>query len=113
MSSSSDKTIGLWSPMKNTCLQVVKTSNGKIFHDSEINVFAQHHERPLVISGDLSGKVYYSHFQTGEVGGLIGDHADSVETIAFNKVYPVAVSAGIDTNINIYDLTKTELRSKI
>jgi WD40 repeat protein len=44
---------------------------------------------------------------------LIGDHADSVETIAFNKIYPVAVSAGIDTNINIYDLTKTELRSKI
>jgi WD40 repeat protein len=66
-----------------------------------------------VISGDLSGKVYYSHFQTSEVGGLIGDHADSVETIAFSKIYPVVVSAGIDTNINIYDLTKTELRSKI
>ncbi len=47
------------------------------------------------------------------MGGLIGDHADSVESIAFSKVYPTAVSAGIDTNINIYDLTKTELKLKI
>ena len=63
-----------------------------------------------MLSGDLSGKVYYCNYQSGEVGGLIGDHADSVESIAFSKVYPIAVSAGIDTNINIYDLTKTELR---
>ena len=40
VSSSSDKTIRLWSPMKNTCLQTVKTSHGKIFHDSDINIFA-------------------------------------------------------------------------
>lgn len=61
----------------------------------------------------MQGKVYYSHYQTGEVGGLIGDHTDSVEAIAFSKTLPVCVSAGIDTKLNIYDLTKTELRAKI
>ncbi len=99
--------------MKNTCLQVIKTQSGKVFHDAEINVFAQHHERPLVISGDLSGKLYYSHYQTGEIGGLLGDHADSVEAIAFSRHQPLCVSGGIDSNLNIYDLTRTELRSKI
>lgn len=99
--------------MKNSCLQTIKTASGKIFHDAEINVFAQHHERPLLVSGDLSGKVYFCHYQTGEVGGLLGDHQDSVEAICFSKAQPLCVSAGIDTYINIYDLARTELRSKI
>lgn len=67
----------------------------------------------MIVSGDLSGKVYYSHYQTGEVGGLLGDHSDSVESICFSKHSPVCVSGGIDTHLNIYDLTRTELRSKI
>jgi WD40 repeat protein len=99
--------------MKNNCLQTIKASQGRSFHDADINVFGMHHERPLVISGDLQGKVYFSHYQTGEVGSLIGDHTDSVETIAFSKSHPICVSAGIDTHINIYDLTRTELRNKI
>jgi WD40 repeat protein len=113
ISSSADKTIRLWAPMKQTCLQTIRGGTSKAFHDSDINVFAQHHERPLLISGDLSGKVYYSHYLTGEVGGLLGDHTDSVEAIAFSRSHPIAVSAGIDTKINVYDLTRTELRSKV
>jgi len=92
---------------------VIKTASGCIFHDAEINVFAQHHERPLLVTGDLSGKVYYCHYQTGEVGGLLGDHSDTVESIVFSKVQPLCVTGGIDTHLNIYDLTRTELRSKI
>ena len=92
---------------------MTKAAQGTVFHDSEINVFGLHHERPMIVSGDLQGKVYYSNYMTGEVGGMIGDHTDSVESICFSKNYPVCVSAGIDTKINIYDLTRTELRSKI
>ena len=61
----------------------------------------------------MEGKVFYSHYQTGEIGGLIGDHVDSVESICFNRTLPVCVSAGIDTYINIYDPNKNEMRSKI
>ena len=94
--------------MKGQCLQVIKDNSiiQNKFHGAEINCFAQHHERPLVISGDIMGKVYYSHYLTGEIGGLMGDHMDSVESICFSKTMPVAVSAGIDTYINIYDLNK-------
>ena len=66
-----------------------------------------------MVSGDLSGKVFFSHYQTGEIIGLIGSHADSVESIAFNRQLPICVSAGIDVNINIYDLNKAELRQKV
>jgi WD40 repeat protein len=83
------------------------------FHEADINVFALHHERPLVVSGDIEGKVYYSHYQTGEIGTLMGTHADSVESIAFSKVSPICVSAGIDNFINIYDLNTNEIRFKI
>jgi WD40 repeat protein len=44
---------------------------------------------------------------------MIGDHTDSVEAIAFSRSHPICVSAGIDTNINIYDLTRTKLRNKV
>lgn len=67
----------------------------------------------MIVSGDIQGKVFYSHYLTGEIGGLIGDHVDSVEAIAFCKTHPICVSAGIDTYINIYDLNKTEMRSKV
>ena len=66
-----------------------------------------------MVSGDLNGHVFYSHYQTGEIGGLFGTHKDSVESIVMSKVQPICVSAGIDTTINIYDLNTMSLRSKI
>jgi hypothetical protein len=39
---------------------------------------------------------------TGEIGGQLGSHADSVEGIAFCKTALFTVSCGIDNKINIY-----------
>jgi WD40 repeat protein len=72
-----------------------------------------HHEKPMVISGDIAGQVFISHYQTGEIGSLIGEHINSVESIVMSRTLPICVSAGIDTNINIYDLNKLEIRSKV
>ena len=47
---------------------------------------------------------------TGEVNGVIGQHADSCESIAISHTQPIACSAGIDCKINIYDLTNFKLR---
>lgn len=83
------------------------------FHEHEINVFALHYERPLIVSGDMDGKVFYCHLQTGETGSLLGKHADSVESIAFCKSLPICVSGGIDANIFIYDLNSNDIRHKV
>jgi len=72
------------------------------FHKAAINCFILHHEQNLVVSGDLNGQVFYSNYMTGEIGGLLGSHADSVESLAFCKVASYTVSCGIDPNINIY-----------
>lgn len=47
--------------------------------------------------------------------GIVGTHSDSVESICFNynTGFPIAVSAGIDTTIFVYELTKMEIRTKI
>lgn len=83
------------------------------FHAEEIGCFALHHERPMVISGDMGGKVFSSHYLTGEIGGRLGSHTDSCESIVINHTLPIAASGGIDTSILIYDLNKNEVRKKI
>ena len=55
--------------------------------------------------------MFYSNYKTGEIGGLLGSHSDSVECIVSKG--NIGVSCGIDTNINIYDLGKFELRKKV
>jgi len=66
--------------------------------------FALHPEKPLAISGDEEGKVFACQIMTGEIVGCIGTHNDSVESIVIHSGNNIAASAGIDNNINIYDL---------
>jgi WD40 repeat protein len=63
VSSSADKTIRVWSPIKQNCVSVIRSKNEKQnFHQSAINVFALHHTEPMVVSGDLDGKVCYANY---------------------------------------------------
>ena len=114
VSSSADKTIRVWSPIKKECLQIIKKpANTQIkFHEHPINCFDLHYTQPLVISGDLGGRVCYSNFNTGETGGMLAEHKDSVECITFcqNDAAPFAVSCGMDTTINIYNIKDLNLR---
>ena len=63
----------------------------------------------------MDGKVCYSNYMTGEGGGLLGEHADSVECIAFcvSEQAPYCVSCAIDTKIHVYSLKEHKLRQKI
>lgn len=59
VSSSADKTIRIWAPLKNECLKVIRNTSisgiaGK-FHEADINCFGLHHERPMIVSGDIQG----------------------------------------------------------
>ena len=67
---------------------------------------------PLVVSGDQDGKVCYSNYLTGEVGGVYGMHSGSVEDIVFCKseALPYCVSCAIDSNINIYNIKENKVR---
>lgn len=96
-------------------IRKTKASNNRDFHDDPINTFELHFEQPLIISGDLKGLVCYSNYNTGEIGGAMGIHADSVESIAFceNPATPYCVSCAIDTKINIYNVKESSLRQSV
>lgn len=69
---------------------------------------ALHPTQPLVITGDLGGKVYVSNFVSGEPGSVMPNpHADSVESVAFcgSEIAPYCVSCGLDSKLNIYDFS--------
>lgn len=116
ISTSSDLTIRVWSPIKQECVQTIKPKHkAQKFHMAAINCFALHPTDPIIVSGDLDGEVYFSNYSTGEVGRLLAKHLNSVESIAFcpNPEQPYCVSCGIDNQINIYDIKKFELRIKV
>lgn len=113
VSSGADCSIRVWSPIKQECLKVIKASKMMQFHDVGINVLELHHSQPLALSGDLNGRVCYSNYNTGEVGGILAEHTDSVESIAICQEMDFAVSVGMDTNIHIYHMKEHKLRQKI
>ena len=113
ISSSADRTIRVWSPIKNQCIHVIRqTMPGDGFHEDPINVFELHPQQPLVVSGDLSGRVCFSNYSTGEKGRTLGQHGDSVEGIVFCKLaeLPFFVSVAMDSKIIIYDWKDTKIR---
>ncbi len=75
VSISADKTVKVWSPLQSESIQTIRSfgqGSRKQFHDSQILCFALHHEMPIILSGDDSGKVYCSQYMTGEINGVIG-----------------------------------------
>lgn len=65
VSSSADKTIRVWSPIKQdqqcvTTLRSHGAGSRKLFHEAQILCFALHPSMPVVLSGDEDGLVYAS-----------------------------------------------------
>lgn len=116
MSGSADKSIRVWSPIKQECVSVVQaTKAGHRFHQAGINTFALHDQRQVCISGDLSGGVFYSNYMTGEIGAMLAKHDDSVESIEISpsENHPYCVSVAMDPHIIIYSLKDMQVRQKI
>ena len=114
VSCSTDKTVRLWSPIKGECLITVKNGSGKLpYHEEAIQCFALHPSRPLILTGGADGSVFGAHYQTGEISGIIGQHTDSVESVALSEDLQMGVSAGIDKQILIYDLKGLTVRHRV
>lgn len=85
VSISADKTVKYWKPVDGTCIQTTR-NGGKIgYHEDEIQCFDLHPSRPLIMTGDVKGRVCGAHFGTGEVLGTVGTHKDTVESIVISK----------------------------
>ena len=60
------------------------------------------------MSGDESGKVFIANFLDGQIFGELGSHKESAESIVIKG--DIAVSSGMDGNLNIYSLSEMKLR---
>lgn len=68
ISCSADRTLKVWQPLTGNCERTIMATQGtKKYHESPVNTFALHPDRPLVISGDESGSVFAAHYGTGEI----------------------------------------------
>lgn len=73
ISAGADKTIRVWSPIKQECLRVIRKNKlNQNFHSVDIHIIELHPTQPVVVSGDLNGMLCLSNYNTGEVGGILG-----------------------------------------
>ena len=52
-------------------MRVIRGKNNQNFHEEGINIIELHPSQPLALSGDLSGRVCYCNYNTGEIGGTL------------------------------------------
>ena len=64
VSCSSDKTVKVWSPKKTDCLVTIE-GKASTWHSCRVNCLALCDTQPLVISGDISGRIFSSNYMTG------------------------------------------------
>lgn len=114
ISCSADKTIKLWSPKDAECITTIKNGASKLpFHDGEIMCMVLHPKSPVLMSGASDGTVCGANYTSGESFGRIGQHSDSVESVALSEELNIGVSGGIDSQLFIYDLKSLQVRKKI
>ena len=57
--------------------------------------------------------MFGANYVSGESTGCIGQHKDSVESVALNAEMQIGASAGIDEQIIVYDLAHLTIRHKL
>jgi hypothetical protein len=55
-----------------------------------------HPTKSLILTGGAEGKVFGANYVSGESTGCIGQHKDSVESVALHADMQMGASAGID-----------------
>jgi WD40 repeat protein len=75
ISSSSDGTIRVWSPLQSECLKTIRNgANKQSFHEDAVQCFALHPTKSLILTGGAEGKVFGANYVAGESTGCIGQH---------------------------------------
>lgn len=106
---SADETIKVWNPKSGECIRTLKKVGGVKFHESPI--LSLEIVGKSVISGDESGNVYISQYQTGETIGPMVIHTSTVESIALRD--HLAATGGLEGIINVIDIGKLETKIQL
>ncbi|RUS32323.1 WD40-repeat-containing domain protein [Jimgerdemannia flammicorona] len=109
VSVSGDGSLIVWDP-KTASAMVKLTSDDQRFHQEPINVVSVHKDSVLALTGSADASARLVNLNTGTIVASFENHADSVETVGFSSVLPLAATGAVDGKLNIWDVTTMRLR---
>ncbi|MEY4594509.1 MAG: hypothetical protein RIQ47_919 [Bacteroidota bacterium] len=75
-------------------------------NDGAIACLALHPDRPIIIHGDINGKLYFRDAYSGQLSRKIKAHESAVHYLSFNSNGRLLLSATSDGEIKIFDFEK-------
>ncbi|ORX48583.1 WD40 repeat-like protein [Hesseltinella vesiculosa] len=112
VSVSEDSTMIIWDP-KTAAAEFRLSSDDARFHAESITSLAINRDSTLAISGDMEGKARLINITSGSIVASLENHADSVESISFCDILPLAATGSVDGTISIWDTQTHRLRSTL
>lgn len=75
-------------------------------NDGAVACMALHPTRPIIVHGDINGKLYFRDAYTGQLSRKIKAHESPVHQLAFNSNGRLMISTTTDGELKIFDFEK-------
>ncbi|GAB4816441.1 hypothetical protein N2152v2_003487 [Parachlorella kessleri] len=105
-----DASLRVWNPKTGECSLTVQ---GHPYHEAGVTCLDLHSDSTAAISGSEDGTAKVVNVHTGKVISTLNGHEEgsSVEAVAFSRHLPLAVSAGLDGKLIVWDVATASARA--
>ncbi|KAG0164852.1 hypothetical protein DFQ28_010369 [Apophysomyces sp. BC1034] len=107
-----DSTMIVWDP-KSAVAEVRLSGDDARFHSEPITAVAVNRDSTLAITGSMDGKARLVNILSGHIVASLENHTDSIETVDFCDVLPLAATGSVDGKVSIWDVQTQRLRSTL
>ncbi|KAG9287642.1 hypothetical protein G9A89_023992 [Geosiphon pyriformis] len=106
---SNDSSLIVWDPKTAGALIRISGDDAR-FHSGGITSLAINQDSSLVITGSTDNSARLININNGTILGSFENHTESVETVGFSNLLPLAATGSVDNSLNIWDVTTMRLR---
>ncbi|RKP12066.1 quinon protein alcohol dehydrogenase-like superfamily, partial [Piptocephalis cylindrospora] len=113
VSVSEDSSFGVWDPRTGGSLCRVSGQEDARFHPESITCIALSQDDTLALTGSTDGTARLVRTETGSILQSFEAHTESVESVGFCEVLPLAALGSVDGGISIWDINTMKLRKTV